>query len=109
MTTHYYSEGNISIPYGETNVYGPEDFKTGNNINTALKRDLHNLIARLQDSSPSFHLLENERLNHHTKRYRQAQEYPSNKMVELQFPCLLKVCSQIDKENQPLVFLLKPI
>ena len=48
MTTHYYSEGNISIPYGETNIYAPEDFKTGNVINTPLKRELHNLIAKLQ-------------------------------------------------------------
>ena len=48
MTTHYYSQGKISIPYGERNIYDPQDFKTGNNINTALKKELHNLIAELQ-------------------------------------------------------------
>ena len=35
------------------------------------------------------------------------KEYPSNKLVELLFPCLFEVCSQIDKENQPLVSLVE--
>ena len=48
MTTHCYSKGKITIPYGERNIYSPQDLKTGNDISSNVKRELYNTVAQIQ-------------------------------------------------------------